>query len=148
MCRLSGSAALQPGLVWLSSSPFRVVCHQSVDCIRIYRIYDVSSLMLADLDQPTPLLVGLPARESFFSFEIAIRRSKLTPIQKHAKLNPNSHRLFGQPTTLTSQANSRSQDFEFTSGMRENHAAGKNVIGLHVGVSSTKKVYPERLAWS
>ena len=82
VCRFPGSAALQPGLVWLSSSPPRVVCHQ----VHEDRIYDVSFLMLANL----------PARESFVSFEIAIRRSKLTPIQKHAKLDPNSHRFFGQ----------------------------------------------------
>jgi hypothetical protein len=49
------------------------------------------------------------------------------------------------PPTLTSRANSRSQDLEFTSGRPQIGAADKNVFGLQVGVSSMKNVCPARL---
>ena len=52
------------------------------------------------------------------------------------------------PPTLTVPANSRSQDLDLPCGTPQKPVADKNVIGLQVDVSSTKRVCSARLTWS
>jgi hypothetical protein len=52
------------------------------------------------------------------------------------------------PPTLTIRANVEFKILDLPCGRAQKALADKNVVGLQVGVSSTKKVFSARLAWS